>query len=148
VQTAEGLAYTRRGTFVINGDRELVTASGERVRGDAGPIVIEGGEVYVDERGVVYSGDSQVGKLKTVDFANEQALVQTEGGLFKDPGDAIVKEESATVHSGYLEMSNTEIIKEMVAMIEVQRSFEAYQKVIQTISEQDKLATSRVGKLV
>jgi len=38
-------------------------------------------------------------------------------------------------------------IREMVKMINIQRSFESYQKVMQTIQDQDKLSTNRVGKL-
>jgi len=35
----------------------------------------------------------------------------------------------------------------MIDMIEIHRSVEAYLKVMQTISDQDKLAVSRLGKL-
>jgi len=47
----------------------------------------------------------------------------------------------------HLEMSNANVIKEMVDMIDIQRSFESYQKVIQTIADLDKLSISRVGRL-
>jgi len=35
----------------------------------------------------------------------------------------------------------------MVEMINIQRTVEVYQKGIQTINEQDKLSTSRVGRV-
>jgi flagellar basal-body rod protein FlgG len=38
-------------------------------------------------------------------------------------------------------------MKEMVEMIDIQRSFEAYLKVMQTISEQDRMSTNRIGKI-
>ena len=46
-----------------------------------------------------------------------------------------------------LESSNVNLVKEMAEMIEVNRSFETYQKVIHTLSEEDKLSTSRVGRI-
>ena len=33
-------------------------------------------------------------------------------------------------------------------MIDLQRTFEAYQKIIQTMGDQDRLSTTRVGKVV
>jgi flagellar basal body rod protein FlgG len=39
------------------------------------------------------------------------------------------------------------MIQEMTEMIEINRSFENYQKIIQTLSELDKLSVSRIGRL-
>jgi len=36
----------------------------------------------------------------------------------------------------------------MVNMIDIQRTVESYQRVMQTISDEDKQSTGRVGKLV
>jgi flagellar basal-body rod protein FlgG len=47
-----------------------------------------------------------------------------------------------------LEMSNVNAIKEMVNMIELQRTFETYQKVIRTMADQDRQATNQIGKVV
>jgi flagellar basal-body rod protein FlgF len=48
---------------------------------------------------------------------------------------------------GVVELSNVNIIREMVDMIDIQRTFEVYQKVIQTMSEEDKIAVTRIGRL-
>jgi flagellar basal-body rod protein FlgG len=55
--------------------------------------------------------------------------------------------ENPTIKPRQLEMSNVNPIREMVDMIDIQRSFETYQKAIQTIADLDKMAISRVGKL-
>jgi flagellar basal-body rod protein FlgF len=55
--------------------------------------------------------------------------------------------ETPEVRAGYLETSNVLAVKEMVEMIDTQRSFEAYLKVMQTISEQDRMSTGRIGKI-
>jgi flagellar basal-body rod protein FlgG len=55
--------------------------------------------------------------------------------------------DAPDVKSRTIEMSNVNVFREMIGMIDVQRSFESYQKVIQTIADLDKLAVSRVGRL-
>ena len=73
---------------------------------------------------------------------------RTANGLFVDSGQAGLKTpEEINVQSGYLELSNASAVKEMIQMIDIQRSFELYQKAIQTVSDQDRLAVSRVGRL-
>ena len=49
------------------------------------------------------------------------------------------------MNQGYLEAANVNVVEEMVNMIETQRSFEAYQKTIQTTQQADKQAISKVG---
>nr|MBP7233340.1 hypothetical protein [Syntrophaceae bacterium] len=48
---------------------------------------------------------------------------------------------------GYLEMSNVNAVREMTDMIEIQRAFETYQKVILTLQTMDNIATNRIGKV-
>jgi flagellar basal-body rod protein FlgG len=68
--------------------------------------------------------------------------------MFSDGGAAGAKRvDTPDVRSRTIEMSNVNVFKEMVGMIDVQRSLESYQKVIQTMADLDKLAVSRVGKL-
>jgi flagellar basal-body rod protein FlgG len=55
--------------------------------------------------------------------------------------------ENPEVKPRSIEMSNVNVFKEMVGMIDVQRSFESYQKVIQTIADLDKMSVNRIGKL-
>jgi flagellar basal-body rod protein FlgG len=55
--------------------------------------------------------------------------------------------DDALVRQGHIELSNVQVVKEMSDMIDLHRSVEFYQKVIQTISDQDRLATSQIGRL-
>jgi flagellar basal-body rod protein FlgF len=148
VQTREGIAYTRKGNFTINKNNQLVTQSGEFLMGNQGPITVTGKDVNIDNIGNVSVNGVVAGELKIVRFENQQALTRTKDGLFTDPGNAGMKKmENPEIKPRQLEMSNVNSIREMVDMIDIQRSFETYQKVIQTIADLDKLATSRVGKL-
>jgi flagellar basal-body rod protein FlgG len=148
VQTKEGLAYTRKGNFTINKNNQLVTQSGEFVLGDRGPITVSGGNVEIDNAGRVVADGAEAGNLRIARFDNIQGLTRVKEGLFTDPGAARVKKmDNPEIKPRHLEMSNANVIKEMVDMIDIQRSFESYQKVIQTISDLDKLSISRVGRL-
>lgn len=148
VQTKDGLAYTRKGNFTINKSSQLVTQSGELVLGDRGPITVSGGNIEIDNAGRVVANGTEAGKLSIAKFDNVQALSRVNEGLFTDSGDAKVKKmDNPEIKPRHLEMSNANVVKEMVDMIDIQRSFESYQKVIQTIADLDKLSVSRVGKL-
>ncbi|MCK4469432.1 MAG: hypothetical protein KAU60_13875, partial [Desulfobacterales bacterium] len=86
--------------------------------------------------------------LKIMGFREPSALVKRGVG-FRNPDNlaGAKEEENARVQTGYLELSNVQAIREMIEMINIQRTFESYQKVIQTISEQDRSSTNRIGKL-
>lgn len=140
--------YTRNGSFTINGDRLLVTLSGDPVLGQGGPISVDGRKIEIGHDGTVNVDDKRVNTLRIVKFSNREALVRVGNSRYRDPGNAGPQEEgNPAVQSGYLELSNVQAVKEMVDMIEIHRSVEAYLKVMQTISEQDKLSVSRLGKL-
>ena len=146
VQTKSGVAYTRRGDFTLNRDGMLVTQSGDAVMGETGPITIKGQRVSISKEGTVKVDDSEAGKLKLVSFADKGQLKKTENGYYTSEAEP-QKVDKPEVAQGMVELSNVNVIREMVDMIDIQRSFEVYQKIIQTISDQDKTATSRVGRL-
>jgi len=148
VEENGGTTYTRNGSFVLNKNKELVTKDGAKVLGDAGPLIIDGAEVNIDADGTIMVDGTMAGKLKIVSFGRPDQLTRGAGGRFIDDGNAeLKKNETCRVSGGYLEASNVNAVKEMVEMIDVNRSFEAYQKIIQTMSEMDKISTNRLGKL-
>lgn len=140
--------YTRRGDFSVSQDGRLLTSSGDEVVGDGGPIVIKNGNARINDKGIIEVNGVEVGRLSVVAFDNPKALLKKGDGLFVDPGTAGMRTlDNPVVHSGHLEVSNVQAIKEMVDMVDLQRSFETYQKVIWTMTDMDKLSTSRVGKV-
>jgi flagellar basal-body rod protein FlgF len=149
IQTKDGDAYSRKGNFTINKNGEIVTPAGDYLQGASGKIAVKGKDVVVGASGEVKVDGSSVGKLKIVTFSKPEALVKLGGGLFSNLGDAGMSiKKDPMIREGHLELSNVEAIKEMVAMINLQRSVEMYQKGIQSVSDQDKLVTTRVGKLI
>ena len=53
----------------------------------------------------------------------------------------------ATIHQGYLEMSNVNMVTEMVDMIAVTRAYETNQKMVQTIDQTLDKAVNEIGRL-
>ncbi len=148
IETGTGTAYTRKGNFTLNKNNELVTEAGDRVLGEGGPLKINGRQVNIDSDGKIQVDGAEIGSLRIAGFEKRQNLVRRGDGLFTDPGDAgAQKIERPDIKSRSLESANVNAIKEMVDMIGIQRSFESYQKLIQVISEMDKLSTSSLGKL-
>lgn len=148
IQQKSGITYTRNGSFVINKDNDLVTKTGLKVLGESGPIKISGKSIEIDSDGTIRVDGNTAGKLKIVAFKNTNDLVRANEGQFIDNGKAgLIKAEKYRVAGGYLESSNVNAIKEMVDMIDMQRSFETYQKIILTLSDLDKISINKIGKL-
>lgn len=137
VETGKGIRYTRKGDFVINSDKELVTKKGYPVMGEAGVIKLTSTEFAIDKEGIVTEAGKEVGKLKVVTFEKPFPLTKMGEGLYM-ANSAEVKEleaENATVLQGYLELSNTTVVEEMVSMITALRSYETHMKVIKGFDE-------------
>jgi len=149
IQTKNGNVYSRNGSFLLNKDNELVTPRGDYVLGDSGKIVISGGNISVDKDGSISADGDFVGKLKISSFKDPHALSRSSDGRFVDNGKAGVRSAGDYKISGsHLEMSNVNAVKEMADMMEIQRTFESYQKVILTLQDMDKISTNRIGKLI
>ncbi|MBW2663510.1 MAG: flagellar basal-body rod protein FlgF [Deltaproteobacteria bacterium] len=149
VQTKNGVAYTKDGRFTLNKNGELITQAGDYVLGGNGKITINGNDIRISKEGVISVDGNAVDTLKIESFREPSALVKINTGFYRNPDNlaGAKKEENICVQSGYLELSNVQVVREMVKMINIQRTFESYQKVIQTISEQDKASTTRIGRL-
>lgn len=143
VQNGGTSYYTRNGAFHRSADGLLVTDQNYPVLGNGGAIEIpEGKTVSVDPTGQVYVDGALVSQIDVVDVQNPDALQKYGSNLFTAADGAQVQEgaldESRTqVAQGYLEKPNVQVVGEMVSMIETQRSFEAYQKVMTTTSDLD-----------
>ena len=56
-------------------------------------------------------------------------------------------ESTASIHQGYLETSNINVVNEMVEMITITRAYEANQKAVQTADDMIGKAVNDVGRL-
>jgi flagellar basal-body rod protein FlgG len=148
VTLADGTqAYTRAGSFQINGDGDLVTLGGLAVSpgitvpADAQDVTInENGEVYVTLPGQVQP--QNVGQVQLANFVNEAGL-QAIGDNFlietAASGTATLGNPSedglGSILQGFLESSNVDPVREITSLIVAQRGYELNSKVIQVGDE-------------
>jgi len=136
VETPFGDRYTRQGNFALNNDGELVTSDGYKLKGSK-MSGLENGNISIDLEGNVYANGAKKGSIDIVEFENTSNLKKEGHNLLAKTRDDNIeqKPENTTVKQGFLEMSNVNVVTEMVDMIEVNRLYEAYQKMIRTIDE-------------
>lgn len=155
-QTDGTIAYTRNGQLHLNGDGEIVDASGLllepniTVPEDARTISI-GTDGIVSAYIVGQAAPQVLGNIQTVNFVNPAGLEAIGGNLFLETassGDPVVgtpgENGLGQLKQGMLENSNVEIVEEMVNMITTQRAYEMNSKVVSTADQMLQFLTQNV----
>ena len=153
VQTPRGEYLTRSGHFVLGADGTMMTVDGNPLLGGGGTIVIpqETKNIHITPDGQVVADGMVVNNIELVSVDNPQGLEKMGYNLYRPRENVNVAEgnayaEGARIEQGFLEKANVDVVSEMVNMIEVNRQFESYQKVMQTADTLDKAANDRLGK--
>lgn len=141
------LAYTRDGAFKIDGQGRLVTSDGFVVQPEI-TIPSDAVSVNVGTDGtvsVLTSGNNQpqnLGQLQLARFINPAGLRSMGRNLFAATAASGAPMTGAagldglgSIAQGYLEMSNVQVVEEMVNMILAQRAYEVNSKAIQASDE-------------
>lgn len=154
VSTAKGDVYTRNGAFTMNDSGTLVTASGDPVQGDGGPIVIDpkNGPVTISKDGIitqmVQGQANRVGKLNVVRIANMGDLSKNGDGTYSLTSNAQpVPATDAIVNQGFLEGSNVNPMKEITHLIQINRAYQNLANILQQNASLSSSAISRLGKV-
>ena len=143
-----GLALTRAAHFTTDADGRLVTDDGWAVEGQAGPVLIppEANRVIVDESGRIYAEtrdekgtpvETFVDQLRVVTVPQPSSM-RARNGTYFDPGDQTQTDATNAqygVRQGWLEKANVDPVQELVAMITIQRRFDAAQKAMRQQDE-------------
>ncbi len=154
LQTERGERYTRNGSFTINEEGVLMTHTGHPVMGENGIIKIQHNNFMINKRGEIivntakdldprnpinmYNNEWEeamvIDRLKLADFENVREIKKEGDSMYRETPESgpPLPPENLQVKQGFLEKSNVNIVREMVDMIEVQRSYEANQKSIRT----------------
>lgn len=143
VQLSDGSrAYTRDGTLKIDGTGQVTTSSGYTVM-NFPAIPKNSKSIYISATGEVTADDgttqNAVGTIQLIRFVNPGGLESLGGNLFSETNASGVPETGnvgqngfGSLRQGYLEMSNVNVVQEMVNMIVAQRAYEINSKSIQT----------------
>ncbi|HWI65838.1 MAG TPA: flagellar basal-body rod protein FlgG [Symbiobacteriaceae bacterium] len=165
VQRPDGtVAYTRDGALHLDAERRLVTAQGDLVLGEDGPITIpiEASDITVGANGVITYQDTskaattadatdpqgyqqatvEIGRLHLATFVNPaglEALGDNLWGATVNSGEPMLsvpgEKDAGRLVQGYLEGSNVQSVEEMVNLIMAQRAYEINSKVVQSADE-------------
>ncbi len=140
--------YTRAGSFTLTDDGYLVTKDGDYVLGTNGRIqldTLKGSSISSD--GTIYQDDQAVAQIRLTDFEDYNYLEKYGETYYRPVEGAEFTEANAKVNSGYLEMSNVQVVSEMVNLINITRAYESNQKIIQTYDGTLEIAANQLGKL-
>ena len=146
IKTPQGVRYTRSGMFSLDSQRRLVTNLGYPVMGTKGEIKIPPGSVQLNAQGMIYVDGQPVATLKIMDFPVDHMPEKHLEGLFASDSAAPVK--NPQIQGGHIEESNVNSIGEMVKMIQSTRSYEAAQKLIQTLDHMADVSIQSVGRVL
>jgi flagellar basal-body rod protein FlgG len=149
VQVGGDELYTRAGNFLIDNTGTLVTQDGNPVMVDGGPLVVPpGASLTVDPGGMISVNGEPAGAFDLVSFEDLGAMERVGSNFYRAPDDAVeVEPQDLTVQQGFIEKGNVEVVTEMVHMIETQRAFDMYAKVLQGTDSLDRNMIVKVGKI-
>jgi len=147
------LAYTRAGAFSVDAQGQMVSADGNIIQpaitipADVLSInVAEDGTVSVEQPG---STSTVIGQIQLVDFINPGGLTMLGSSMFQTSnasGEPITGNPGTNglggIGQGMLEMSNVNMVEEMVNLIAGQRAYEMNSKAIQAADEMLQTANS------
>lgn len=151
LQTPDGLRYTRDGGFTRDALGRLTNTEGHLVLGEDGnPITLPGGTITVGQDGTVAVEDQIVGRLAIVEFTLEQPLKKVGVNQFapRIEGDLPRPSEGTAVHQGAIEGSNVDMAGAQTQMIELQRAYQASQRLIQYQDEMVGRAVNEIARPV
>jgi flagellar basal-body rod protein FlgF len=156
IQTKLGTRYTRGGSFQLNSAGEIVTATGDKLLGDGDqPVTLpeDAEDVTISAAGVITfrsasstsTAMEQLGNLKLVKFAKEQALQATGNGLYSTTQAPLPDTDSVLVQ-GAVERSNVQPVKEITQMINLLRSYQMSIHLLDLDNQRQSSAVSRLAK--
>ncbi len=148
VQLPSGdVAYTRNGAFQLDAEGRLVTSEGYPLAGELA-VPLEAQSVSIAADGTVSAlvpGDPQpqnLGQLQIATFANPAGLEPMGKTLFRESGGsgAVVlgapgEGGAGSLAQGTVELSNVNVVEEMIDLISGQRAYEINTRVIKAADE-------------
>lgn len=170
IQTNHGERFTRNGSFVLGKEGYLLTKEGYEVMGENGPIQIKLNNFTIDKQGRVFQNGElsdnpqRLVTMEENDWADTELVDSLKVVRFEGNGNRFLKKQGSSlwtdtaesgksfttplndrpkVLQGFLEASNVNPVTEMVNMIEVNRAYEANQKVI---TSQDSLLNKLINQ--
>ena len=107
-------------------------------------------KVTLNRDGSLYADNNFVGKIRLVTFDNPQMLEREDSGLYKEI-DSFVSNakpvEDAEILQGMVEQSNVQAVVEMTRMMQVARSYESTQKIVDKEDDRIRQTIRRISQV-
>jgi flagellar basal-body rod protein FlgG len=151
------IAYTRDGSFTLDNQGNVVTASGyplqPAINIPAGTQTVTiGNDGVVTITTATNAKGTQVGQIQLADFINEEGLQPIGNNLLVESAASGAPQVGTagtnglgTLQQGTLETSNVNSVTELVSMIECQRSYEMNSKAISTTDQMLQYLTTNLS---
>jgi len=145
--------YARAGNFKLDSDGNICTPSGDKLQPEM-TIPSNTASIHIDKAGNVTVFDpagqgTSLGVIELYTFPNPAGLFSMGHNLYRATdasGEAISgtpgSDGVGTIAQGFIEMSNVDVVEEMVAMIMAQRAYEINSKAIQTADNMMQIANN------
>ena len=165
IQDLDGkISYTRNGSFCVNSDQYLVTKQGNyvldvenrRIRmipEDWDPeLMRDRMEIIIGESGTIemnsYTQKLPMQTIGIFDFSDKEDLFEVGDARFipMSEDNNELRAEKISIQQGMLELSNSNVIKEMINTIQTSRNYESLTKVVSTNNDLLRTAVS-VGRI-
>jgi flagellar basal-body rod protein FlgF/flagellar basal-body rod protein FlgG len=150
IQGANGLRYTRDGSFHRAPNGILVTSAGEPVLSAAGKtIAVPPGEISVGADGVLSVAGGVVASVGVLTFPAGTNPVPEGANRYVAPvGITPIPSKGASVRQGALESSNQDVVQGSMDLIVMQRQAEMMQKALTVFhTEFNKIATEDLPRV-
>ncbi|RMH40717.1 MAG: flagellar basal-body rod protein FlgF [Deltaproteobacteria bacterium] len=148
VQTPAGVRYTRDGAFRLDADGQIVDARGFALLDQSGaPLSVppETGSIDVGADGTVRADGVEVGVVQIARFSPDQ-LRREGNNLFVARGaPRAASDDLPEVVSGALEQSNVNVVRGMVGLVKVSRTYEALLRMIESYRDIDARTARDIG---
>jgi flagellar basal-body rod protein FlgG len=138
---AEGMVVNAQGLPLVPGIEVPIGSSGFTVGSDGTVTAVRPGD----------KAPTELGRIVLVNFANPAGLEALGGNLYKEtaasgqPAEGVPGEDGlGSLKQGVLEGSNVQVVEAMVAMIAIQRAYEANAKVLDAASSMQQFLNQTV----
>ena len=139
-------ASTRDGSFQVDGEGYLRTATGGYVMGQGGRIEVGAGPVTIDANGVVTSGGQIVDTLAILvpdPEGNNQTKASNNALTPQDGQGAFI----GRIATGKLERSNVDVGDEMAAMMAASRAFQTCAQAVRILDSISQKTVNEIGRV-
>lgn len=148
VQANDGTTeLTRNGNFTVDAEGFLVTNEGLYVLDQAGNPIQAGGQLFQVSREGQVETTTGTTTLGITYIENPNLLEKQDNGMYAGALGIVPPNGTFTVHQGFLEQSNVDLMQVTTQMMESYRMFETNQRVLRAYDQSMEKTVNDIGRI-